>query len=86
MIIHLRYTVVDSGQKFCQMLGVVVAEDMLGNSAVADALDHGGVVARVGENFAAWENILQIKTDNSLQLWKSLQIHLMLNKHKGQSL
>ncbi len=30
---------------------------MLWNSAVSDSLDHGGVVARVRKNFAAWKKI-----------------------------
>ena len=57
---HLGHIVVDSGQEFSQMLGVVVPEQMLGNSAVANALDHGGVVARVGKNFAAWKKVKEI--------------------------
>jgi hypothetical protein len=35
-------------QQFAQMLHVVVAEDALGAAIAADALDHRGVVQRVG--------------------------------------
>jgi hypothetical protein len=54
LFIYLWHISVDIGQKFCQMFWVIVAENMLWNSAVSDSLDHGGVVARVRKNFAAW--------------------------------
>lgn len=41
-------------QKLVQVLGVVVAEDVLGGPAAQDPLHHGGVVPRVRENVAAW--------------------------------
>jgi hypothetical protein len=44
---------IDFGEELFQVLRIVVAEDVLGHAAVLDALDHGGVVAGVGEDVAA---------------------------------
>jgi len=41
-------------QKFIQVVGVVVAEDVLGDPAAPDALDHGGVVPLVREDLATY--------------------------------
>ena len=51
---NLGHVGVDVLEEFFQMLVVVVAEDMLGHARVADALDHGGMVAGVGEDVATW--------------------------------
>lgn len=43
---------VDLPQELLKVFGVVVAVDVLGHTAVPDALDHRGVVARVGKDVA----------------------------------
>ena len=42
----------DPGQLAIEILGVVVAKDALVGPAVADAFDHRGVIARIGEHHA----------------------------------
>ena len=49
---YLGNIVINFGEEFFQMLGVVVLEDVLGHATILDPLDHGGVVTSVGENLA----------------------------------
>jgi hypothetical protein len=69
LFIYLWHIAVDFGQKFCQMFWVIVAENVLRNSAVSDSLDHGGVVARVRKNFATWEKNLEESASSFCHQW-----------------
>lgn len=40
-------------QQFSEVVDVIVAEDVLGHSAVPDPLDHGGMVPRIRVNLTA---------------------------------
>ena len=48
----LGQVAVDLLEQLLQVVGVVVAEDVLGHARVLDALDHGRVITRVGEDVA----------------------------------
>ena len=58
---YLGHVDVDCGQKLSQMFRIVVPKDVTLDSAVTDPLNHGSVVASVGENFATCEKNALIK-------------------------
>lgn len=51
---------VDLLQQFLQMNWIVMSENVFGHFAVADALDHGGMVSCVREYIATWNRYFHI--------------------------